>query len=102
MNRPTLWFRISRLRCKFSPNRPVDLMLYKSNTSRSFFLIDMLMWKESKQQIKKDPLEKNKVGGPTLPDSRLNCKATVIQSLVILCILKMKLRCLDSLPKSAF
>ena len=42
------------------------------------------MWKESKQQIiKKRPiLEKNKVGGPALPDSRLNCKATVIQSLV--------------------
>ena len=36
---------------KFSPNRPVDLMLYKSNTSSSFFKIDMLMWKESKQQI---------------------------------------------------
>lgn len=63
------------------------------------------MWKESKQQIikKKRPiLAKNKVGGPALPDSRLNCKATVIQSLVFLCILKMKFRCLDLLPKSAF
>ena len=27
----------SRLRCKFSPNRPKDLMLNKSNTSNSFF-----------------------------------------------------------------
>ena len=56
------------------------------------------MWKESERPA----LKKNKVGGRALPDSRLNCKATVIQAFVFLCILKMKFRRHDSLHKPAF